>query len=470
MFHSGQWQTGSAEIEVTNPFDGSVIDTVPDGSTDDITAAIDGLVDGAGVMRRMAAWKRSDILSRCAALLRDNESRLAELISSEEGKAIRESRAEVRRSASTMQLSAEEAKRLTGEVVPLDATPGGENKLGFTLRVPCGIVAAITPFNFPLNLVCHKVGPALAAGNSILVKPATDTPLSALALVELLLEAGLPAETIACVTGSGSRLGAAICRDERIRKISFTGSADVGRQICEMAGLKRVTMELGSNSPLVVLPDADLEKVAAATCSAGFTNAGQVCISAQRLIVAGQVHDELAEKLAPMIERIPTGNQLEKTTHVGPMVRESDAERVGHWIDEAVSAGANVISGGERSGAIYHPTLITGASPDMRIVKDELFGPAVAMIRADDVEHSIKLAADTRFGLSAAVYTNDVTAAMKFANGIDSGNIHINGGPQWRADGMPYGGLKESGIGKEGPKYAVQEMTETKMVVFHGLG
>ena len=374
---------------------------------------------------------------------------------------------EAARAQETIELSAEEAKRLTGETLDLSGASNGAGKFGFTLRVPCGVVAAITPFNFPLNLVCHKVGPALAAGNSIVVKPATDTPLSSLKLVEILLQAGLPPEAIQCVTGPGGSVGDAISADPRVRKISFTGSQEVGERICHIAGMKKVTMELGSNSPLVVLPDADLDKVAQATVQSGFANAGQVCISAQRLIVVDSVYDALMTQLAPKVQGLQAGDPLRDESQMGPMVRTGDALRVETWIQQAVQQGAELVCGGQRDGALMQPTLIGETTPDMEVVREELFGPAVAALRAPDVEAAIQMANDTRFGLSASIFTQDIDRALQFARQVDSGNIHINSGPMWRTDLMPYGGLKMSGMGKEGPKYAVLEMTETKTVVFH---
>ena len=284
MFLNGEWQDRGSRIDVVNPFDDSLIDTVPRATAADADAALAALATGAQTMRDVPAYERFQILRQAAELMAARAEDLAQTISQEEGKILAEARAEAVRAADIMELSAEEARRLEGEVIPLDASPGAGNKLGFTLRVPCGIVAAITPFNFPLHLVCHKVGPAIAGGNAVIIKPATDTPLSALKLVEILLEAGLPGNAIACLTGPGGELGTAICADRRVRKISFTGSYEVGDAICKTAGMKRVTMELGSNSPVIVMDDADLDKAAAAvTGAAGFSNAGQVCISAQRI-------------------------------------------------------------------------------------------------------------------------------------------------------------------------------------------
>jgi len=468
MFLQGQWADKPEKIEVKNPYDGAVIDCVPKADAADVDRALAGAVEGAKLMRRMPGYERSKILSRAAQLLGQRVEVLGRTISQEEGKTLAEGRGEVERAVETLQLSAEEAKRLSGEVLPLDGAPGGAGKLGFTLRVPCGVIVAVTPFNFPLNLVCHKVGPALAAGNAVVVKPASDTPLSALQLVEILLEAGLPPLAVACITGSGGSIGEALVGDPRVRKITFTGSRDVGERLCKTAGLKKITLELGSNSPLVVLPDADLEKVAAAAVLTGFGNAGQVCISTQRVIASRAIYADLLDALAPKVAAIKAGDQLDPATQMGPMVREADAVRVGQWVDEAVAGGARLVTGGQRQGALYSPTLVADVDSRMRISCDELFGPAVAVTPAEDIDQAIALANDTNYGLSAAIFTENLAWAMKFARQVDSGNIHINWGPAWRADLMPYGGLKDSGFGKEGPKYAVEEMTELKTVVIHG--
>src|SRR5436190_4573617 len=310
MFLRGEWTDRPQRVEVHNPYDHAVIDTVPRASADDVRVAIAGAVEGAAIMRRMAGYERSRILRRAAQLMEARNEDLGRTISLEEGKILSEGLFEASRARETIDLSADEAKRLGGEVLPLDGAPGGAGKLGFTLRVPCGVVAAITPFNFPLNLVCHKVGPALAAGNAVVLKPASDTPLSALKIVEILLEAGLPPLAIACLTGPGGEIGNALCTDPRVRKITFTGSRDVGEQICRMAGIKRVTMELGSNAPLIVMPDADLSAVAKATVATGYANAGQVCISTQRVIALEGVYDDLIEELAPQVAAITTGDQM----------------------------------------------------------------------------------------------------------------------------------------------------------------
>ncbi|MDE2180621.1 MAG: aldehyde dehydrogenase family protein, partial [candidate division NC10 bacterium] len=436
----------------------------------DVEKALESAVRGARAMAVLPGYDRYRILKSAAELIEARSEEFAETITLEEGKSLAESRFEVSRAVQTLTLSGEEAKRLHGETIPFDGAPGGSGKFGFTLRVPCGVVVAISPFNFPLNLVCHKVGPALAAGNAVIIKPATDTPLSALKLTEVLLEAGLPIEGIACLTGHGAEIGDALCSDRRVRKITFTGSRDVGERICRMAGIKKVTMELGSNSPVVIMPDADLEKVAAAVAATGYTNAGQVCISTQRVLTSGQVYGDFLDALTPKVEALITGNPLDARTKVGPMIRERDAIRVGEWVREAVASGARVVAGGERRGAIYAPTVVADVRSDMRIFCDELFGPAVAVTRFDTIDEAIALANHSVYGLAAGIFTENLEWAMRFTREVEAGNLMINWGPQWRADLMPYGGLKESGFGKEGPRYAVEEMTELKLVCFHLAG
>jgi acyl-CoA reductase-like NAD-dependent aldehyde dehydrogenase len=425
-------------------------------------------VRGAQVMRDLPALERYAILTTTARLLRERSEEFAQVLTREMGKVIAESRGEVARAVETLTLSAEEAKRITGETLPLDAAPGGGGKLGFTLRVPCGVVLAITPFNFPLNLVAHKVGPAIAAGNAVILKPASDTPLSALKLTELLLEAGLPAEGIQCVTGSGGDVGTQLCTDGRVRKISFTGSRDVGEGIAKMAGLKRVTMELGSNAPLIVMPDADVEKVAAVTASTGFANAGQSCISTQRVLVSSSVYGDYLDAVAPLVRNITAGNPLDESVKMGPLIREREADRVAEWIAEAVEGGARIVAGGVKpERAVHQATVVADVDPSLRISRDEVFGPAVVVTSFDGLDDAIRLANASPYGLSAGIFTRDIDSAMKFIREMESGNLMVNWAPNWRADMMPYGGLKDSGLGKEGPRYAVQEMTETKMIVFH---
>lgn len=467
MLLGGKWVDRAQKIEVRNPFDGSVVDTVPRADLSDVEEALATAQRGAAVMRAMTGYQRYEILHKVADLMRERVDDLARTITLEEGKILAEAQIEATRAAEIIMLSAEEAKRLGSEVIPLDGAPGVSAKLGFTVRVPCGIVVGISPFNFPLHLVCHKVGPAFAAGNACILKPATDTPLSALKLIELFVEAGAAPEAVQCLTGPGGAIGNALCADPRVRKITFTGSRDIGEQICKVAGLKRVTMELGSNSPLIVMPDADPERVAKAAAMSGFSNAGQVCISTQRVIAHRAIYGDLLDAMTAATAAISTGNPLHESTGMGPMIREEDSERVAGWVNEAAGAGARVLTGGDRRGQLFEPTLVADVSPEMRISCDEIFGPVVGVSQAPDLDAAIAAANATNYGLSAAIFTQNVDWAMKFVRECDSGNLHVNWGTQWRADLMPYGGVKESGMGKEGPKYAVQEMTETKMAVFH---
>jgi glyceraldehyde-3-phosphate dehydrogenase (NADP+) len=467
MYIGGEWVDRGDKIPVINPFDNSVIDTVPRASVEDVDAAVASATRGAAVMAKVPAYDRFLMLRKAADLLEERIEEFGRIITMEEGKVISEGRGEVGRAVQTISLSGEEAKRLYGETIPLDAAPGWTGQLGFTLRVPCGVVAAIAPFNFPLNLVCHKVGPALAAGNSVIIKPASDTPLSALKLTEVLLEAGVPPEAVQCVTGSGGQIGDALVADPRVRKVTFTGSRDVGEHICKTAGLKKVTMELGSNSPLIVMPDADIEKVVRATVASGFSNAGQVCISAQRVLTSKEIYADYLDALTEGVNALNTGDPLDESVRMGPMVRAQDAARVNEWIAEAVAGGARTLVGGEYSGTMHQATVVADVRPEMRISSEELFGPAVAVTPFTDIDEAIEMANDTPYGLSAAIFTQNIDWSMKFAREVHSGNLMINSGPQFRADLMPYGGLKESGMGKEGPRYAVQEMTELKMVVFH---
>ena len=429
MYLAGEWVDRDEKIDVVNPFNGQVFDTVPRGSVEDVQNAIASAARGARVMAAMSGYQRYEILMRAVGLMRERVEDLGRTITMEEGKIIGEGLGEAERAIQTMTGSAEEAKRMFGEVVPLDGAPTWTGQLGFTLRVPCGVVAAISPFNFPLNLVAHKVGPALAAGNAVIIKPASDTPLSALKLTEILVEAGVPAEAVQCVTGSGGTIGDALVSDDRVRKVTFTGSRDVGEHICRTAGLKKVTMELGSNSPLIVMPDADMEKVVAGTVASGFSNAGQVCISAQRILTNEKVYADYLDALTEGVKGLSTGDPLDGTVKMGPMVRPQDAVRVNEWVTEAVAGGARTVVGGEYEGAMHAPTVVADVSPEMRISCDELFGPAVAVTPFSDIDEAIAMANDTNYGLSAAIFTQNIDWAMKFAREVDSGNLMINSGP-----------------------------------------
>jgi acyl-CoA reductase-like NAD-dependent aldehyde dehydrogenase len=470
MYVAGEWRGADREDQVTSPWSGEVLDTVPRASADDADRALAAAVDGARAMRRLTAHERLTILERAAGLVAGAAEELALTISREEGKPLAESRGEAARIPDLIRLSAHEGARMHGETVPVDSAPNAADKLGFTLRQPCGVVVAITPFNYPLLLVAHKVAPALASGNAVVLKPAQQTPLTALLLTRLLLEAGLPEHGLQCLTGSGGELGPVLCADDRVRKISFTGSTAVGREIARVAGVKRLSLELGASCPLIVLPDADVEQVASATATGGYVNAGQVCISVQRVLVSAPVYSDFLDALRPRVDSIPVGDPLDHETRLAALISEREAERVEGVIRDAVEGGARLVTGGERDGAVLSPAVVADVSPDMAIARDELFGPAVAVSRIEDVDEAIAVANDSDYGLAAGIFTSDIGSALRFARDVECGNVMINATPLWRADAMPYGGLKGSGIGKEGPRYAIEEMTELKTVVFHDIG
>jgi len=470
MYVAGEWRGAGSEDEIRSPWSGDVVDTVPRASVGDADEALRCAVQGAATMRRLSAYDRSEILNRAADLIEDACDELARTISAEEGKPLSEALGEARRTPALFRLAAAEGARMHGETLPLDASPGAEDKLGFTLRQPCGVVVAITPFNYPLLLVAHKVAPAIAAGNAVILKPASQTPLTALKLTGLLLEAGLAAHALQTITGPGRELGEVLCADARVRKISFTGSVPVGEAIARVAGVKKLSLELGANCPVVVLPDADLDLVASATAAGGYVNAGQVCISVQRVLVDSGAYSDFLDALRPRVESIAVGDPLDEGTQLAALVSEREAERVEGTIRSAVAAGATLVAGGGRDGSVVEPTIVADVPEQSELWRDELFGPAVAVRPVDGIDEAIALANDTRYGLGAGVFTRDVTNAMRFVREVDAGNVHVNWTPLWRADLMPYGGLKGSGIGKEGPRYAVEEMTELKTVVFHGVG
>ena len=469
MYVAGEWRAGGAEDDVRNPYSGEIVGTVPRASAVDVEMALAAAVDGAAAMRRLSAHDRASALERAAELTAAAVDDLARTISAEVGKPLTEARGEASRIADLIRLSAVEGARMHGETVPVDAAPNAGDKLGLTVRQPCGVVVAVTPFNYPALLVGHKVYPALAAGNAVILKPASRTPLTALLLTRLLVEAGLPANAIQCVTGSGADVGAALCADERVRKISFTGSTEVGRRIAAVAGIKRLSLELGANCPVAVLPDADLDQTAAAAALGGYVNAGQVCISVQRILVDRRVYGDFLDALVPRVEAIRVGDPSSEDTQLSALISEGEAQRVEATVREAVDSGARLLTGGGRSGAVVEPTVVAEVDPSSTLSRDELFGPAVAVTPVSGIEEAIALANDSSYGLGAGVFTSDVGSALRFARDVDCGSIQINWTPLWRADLMPYGGLKGSGIGKEGPRYAIEEMTELKVVVFHGI-
>jgi len=466
MLIGGKWVNKKKLIEVRSPYDGSLVDVVPEGDGEDVERAIESALHGFREIRSLTALNRSEILKKTAELLTASSEDFSRTLTQEVGKTIKEARTEVSRAIQTFTLASEEGKRIHGETVPLDSAPGSEKKMGFFLRVPMGIIATITPFNFPLNLVAHKVAPALAAGNSVILKPATATPLSALKLGKILLKAGLPPQALNIVTGRGEIIGPSLIRDPRVRMVSFTGSLAVGQQIMSWIGLKKATMELGSNSAVVIMEDADLERAAERIKVGGYTLAGQVCISVQRVFLQARIFDQFMERFLPKVKSLKVGNPLEETTDVGPLISEDAAKKVEEWIKEAVSAGAKILCGGKRSGSFLEPTVLIDVSPQSKVYREEAFAPLVVVNRFKTLDEAIKMVNDSQYGLQAGIFTRNIGNAFLAIKEIDVGGIMINEIPTYRADLMPYGGVKGSGLGREGVRFALEEMTELKMVAF----
>ncbi|MEW1826937.1 aldehyde dehydrogenase family protein [Streptomyces sp. NPDC088196] len=467
-----RWQASAGEgrtREVTSPFDGSTVGTVGVAGPEDVERALVAAELGAAIWRRTPAHERMTILLRAAELADRRAEKIARTISAESGKTITEATGEASRSGDLIRLAAFEGTQLYGETLPLDANRGtGQDKVGFTLRQPCGVVVAITPFNYPALLVLHKLAPALAAGNAVVLKPATSTPLTALALAECFVDAGLPEGVLSVLVGSGGVLGDLLVTDPRVRKISFTGSTATGEHIARVAGVKKLSLELGASCPVVVLPDADLELAASAVALGGYVNAGQVCISVQRVITHPSITGDFLDALVPKVKAITTGDPSSPDTTMGSLITTAEAERVERAIAQAGADGARILTGGERDGTVVSPAVVADVDPNSPFSQQELFGPAVAVSSAADWESAIAQANGTDYGLGAGIFTSDIAGAVRAIREIEAGSVHINWTPLWRADLMPYGGLKGSGYGKEGPRAAVSEMTEVKTIVLHG--
>jgi acyl-CoA reductase-like NAD-dependent aldehyde dehydrogenase len=460
----GQWAEGGSALEVKNKYNGVTIGTLPTARREDVHAAIGAAERAEGVMADMPAYRRAEILFRTAALIRERADDFAKTIAAEAGKALKYARAEVDRAVSTFTIASEEAKRLHGETIPLDAVPAGEGYFGFWTRRPVGVIAAISPFNFPLNLVAHKVAPAIAAGNPLVLKPASTTPLSALKLCEILMEAGLPQGAINFIVGSGGTVGEWLVTDPRVDKITFTGSPDVGRHILSVAGIKKVTLELGNTSPVVVAPDADLDFVAKRAAVGAYYNSGQVCISVQRIYSEKQVYDPFAEKFVKATEAMVVGDPLDERVDVGPMIDPKEADRIEAWVNEAQTSGAKVLTGGKREGTVYYPTVLSEVDEEMKVVAEEAFAPVASIIASDDFESALRQANDTKFGLQVGVFTKDINRVFQAVRRLNFGGVIINDTPNFRADHMPYGGNRQSGLGREGVRFAMEEMTNIQMV------
>ena len=463
MLIGGKHISGEDFEEVINPYNGEIIDTIPIAHLQTAQLAVDEANKAKSKLVEMSAFKVSNKLFNVVEKLKDNKEEFAELLSLEVGKPINESLVEVDRSVETLKLAAEEAKRVYGESVPLDAGLNGKGFFAFTQRVPLGVVAAITPFNYPLNLTIHKIAPAIACKNTVIVKPPTEAPLTVMKFCELMNEE-FPDGVVNTVTGYGSEVGDYFVTSTGVDKISFTGSVVTGMMISQKAGMKKVTLELGGNDPLVILKDADIDKAVVGVINGAFLNAGQVCMGVKRIIIENEVADEFCKQLVSETEKLVMGNPLDESTTLGTLINEKAAIHVEETVNNAISNGANILTGGKRDGAFYQATVVDNVTPDMDLVVRETFGPVAPIIRVDDVESAIKVANGTEYGLQAGVFTNDYYNAMKCANEIEAGTVFINKQSTFRTDNMPFGGFKSSGVGKEGIKYSVDEMTKTKLI------
>ncbi len=458
--------TGKEVIEVKNPFNGEPVAAVEQADEATLMTAIAVAKETfENVMRRMPAHKRSEILGRTARFISERHEDFARTIAMEGGKPIKDARIEVARAISTFTIAAEEALRLDGEQIAMDRQPGNEGRVGIVMREPIGVVAAITPFNFPLNLVAHKLAPAIASGCTVVLKPASQTPISSLMLADVMYQAGLPEGALVVTPCRGSQVSALV-RDPRLAMLTFTGSQEVGWELRrQVAAGTRIILELGGNAGLVVHDDADLDAAARAAARGGFVNAGQTCISVQRVYVQEKKYDEFVKLFVEHVKKLKSGDPLEETTDVGPMIDSGAVEKTLGWIHDATAGGAKILSGGNKqANNILEPTVLVDTKPELSVVCQEVFGPVVAVMKYSDIDEAIRLMNDSRYGLQAGVFTRSLDVAFKAARSIDAGGVMVNDGPTFRADHMPYGGRKESGVGLEGVRYAISEMTQPKFI------
>ncbi|HET9600246.1 MAG TPA: aldehyde dehydrogenase family protein [Acidimicrobiales bacterium] len=465
---AGERYTSTTTITVLSPYNGAVLGEVPACTAADVDRAV-ASAKAALAAGPVPLWRRAAVLDTAARLLAERRDEFARIIAAEAAKPIKTARVEAERAAGTFLFAAAEARKLAGEMVPLDAGAPGEGKIGFTLRVPIGVVGAIAPFNFPLNLVVHKVAPAIAAGCPVVLKPASQTPFSSIALAELLIEdCGLPADQLHVVTGGGGTVGNAIVDHPDVALITFTGSPPVGWSIRARAPRKRVGLELGNNAPVIIEPDGDWMGAAAKIRVAGFSHAGQSCISTQRIYVHRSIADEFTEALVEGVGTLVVGDPMDEATDVSALISQDERERVAAWVEEAQAGGAKVASGGRLTAeGVLQPTVLTDVTPDMKVCALEVFGPVVGIAAYDDLDDALRLANDSEYGLQAAIFTADIGKAFKAFRTLDYGGVLVNEVPTWRADQQPYGGLRDSGNTREGPAYSVREMTETRMVVIN---
>ena len=464
---AGEPGRSASTHEVVNPYDHTIVGVTWLAGDGEFDAAADAAVAAAPAMRALPAHERASILMSVSGALKARRDEIARTLAGEAGKAIRDATAEVERASMTFHIAAEEARRLGGEVLPMDLAPHGAGRIGITRRFPIGPVAAISPFNFPLNLSAHKIAPAIAAGNPIVLKPATKTPLSALYLAELLVAAGLP-EGAVSVLPMPRTVGDRLVTDARFKLLTFTGSSPVGWDMKNRAGKKKVILELGGNAGVVIDDGADLQFAAKRIATGGFALAGQSCISVQRVYVHERVFDDFTRRLLTLVEALKVGDPLDPATDVGPMIDEGEAARVDSWVQEAVARGARVLTGGKRlGGALYSPTVLTDVPADAKVCAAEVFAPLVGLYPFSRFDDALREVNRSAFGLQAGVFTSNLEHALRAFDELDVGGVIVNDVPTWRTDQMPYGGVKDSGLGREGPRYTIEEMTEPKLLVIN---
>ncbi len=464
LFIAGEWVETAQHDEVKLPYDGTVVALVSRATEEHVSRAVASARQGAHAMAALPNHARADLLLRIAAELKQDEAELARLICSETGKPLKEARIEAARSGNTLVAAAHEARQLHGEVVPMTFAAGGEGRMAMTVREPIGVIGAITPFNFPLNLALHKIAPAFAAGNAVVHKPAERTPLSALRLAELISRAGAPKGAYNVITGDGPALAGYMLRHPDIAMITFTGSVKVGRDIRAHAGLKRVTLELGNNSAVIIQPDAPLDLAISRSAQGAFGHSGQICISLQRVFVHESIKDKYLDGLLAATQKLRIGHPYKEDTDVSSLIDEKAAVRVESWIREAVDSGATLLCGGNRKRATIEPAILTDVPAHAHLSCEEAFGPVVAVYPYKRLEDAISEVNNTPYGLQAGIFTNDLPNAFSAAKKLAFGGVLINDVPTFRMDHMPYGGMKSSGLGREGPRYAIEEMTELKLI------
>jgi glyceraldehyde-3-phosphate dehydrogenase (NADP+) len=467
MFLDGEWVERDATRDVVDPADGSLIDTVPEATAADMTTAIDAARTAFAVNHPLPAHRRIEILREAAEHIAGRHEEFSQTIAREGIKTIREARKEVTRCVETLRVSSEEARRITGETVPFDQSPGAENRFGFYTRVPVGIVGAITPFNDPLNLVAHKVGPAIAAGNAVIVKPHEETPLSALRLAEAFEAARLPKGLLQVITGAGAVVGDALVIDPRVRTLSFSGGRETGEKILARAGMKKIGMELGSIAPVIVMADADLDQAVASNVSGAYWAAGQNCLHVQRLLVHQDIYVDFVERFVAAAEAYTVGDKLDEATDMGPLITEDVARRVEAWVQEAVESGARLLTGGTRNGSFFSPTLLDRVPDDCSVAAREVFGPVTVVWPFGELDEALEKANEVDFGLQGAIFTTDLGTAFRAVDGLRCGGVMVNDSTDYRIDAMPFGGMKGSGLGREGVKFALEKMTEIKLACFN---